>query len=70
MVQISLQNSGGKAVFSGTLGHQREWKYLGHLSVYIHHLFKTVVRYWTNIMLDLGAVHLPRMPVLNSFLNE
>ena len=35
MVQISLQNSGGKVVFLGEfhgtpLGHQREWKYLGH----------------------------------------
>ena len=30
MVQISLQNSGVKVVFSG---HQREYKYLGHLSV-------------------------------------
>ena len=39
MVQISLQNSGGKEVFlrgfHGTpLGHQWEWKYLGHLRVY------------------------------------
>ena len=38
MVQISLQNSGGIVVFLGgsmepPLGHQREWKYLGHLSV-------------------------------------
>ena len=37
MVQISLQNSDGKVVFLGgsmkPLGHQREWKYLGHLSV-------------------------------------
>ena len=38
MVQVSLQISGGKVVFLGgfhgtTLGHQREWKYLGHLSV-------------------------------------
>ena len=38
MVQISLQNSGGKVVFSGgfhepPFGHQRELKYLGHLSV-------------------------------------
>ena len=37
MVQISLQNSGGKVFFSGIpwnhpLGHQREWKYHGHLS--------------------------------------
>ena len=36
MVQISLQNSGGKVVFLGgstPFRHQREWKYLGHLSV-------------------------------------
>ena len=39
MVQISLQNSGGKLDFlEGSmepppLGHQRERKYLGHLSV-------------------------------------
>ena len=39
MVQISLQNSGGKVVFLGgfhgtpSLGHQRKRKYLGHLSV-------------------------------------
>ena len=37
MVQISLQNSGGKVVFLGAsmepLGHQREWKYIGHLSI-------------------------------------
>ena len=37
VVQISLQNSDGKMVFLGgpwnPRGHQREWKYLGHLSV-------------------------------------
>ena len=36
MVQISLQKSGGKVVFlegGGWVGDQREWKYLGHLSV-------------------------------------
>ena len=37
IVQIALQNSCGKVVFLGgtwnPLGHQREWKYLGHLSV-------------------------------------
>ena len=37
MVQMSLQNSGGKVFFKrehGTPnGHQREWKYLGDLSV-------------------------------------
>ena len=39
MVQISMQNSGGEEVFSGgfhgttPLGHQREQKYLGHVSV-------------------------------------
>ena len=38
MVQISLQNSHGKVVFLGgvhgnPIGHQQEWKYLGHLSV-------------------------------------
>ena len=41
MVQISLQNSGGKVVFYGwvprtpppQVGHQREKKYLGHLRV-------------------------------------
>ena len=40
MVQISLQNSAGKVVFYGWVPrnppppfwHQREWKYLGHLS--------------------------------------
>ena len=38
MVQISLQNSSGKvmAFLGGSmdppLGHQREWKYLGHVS--------------------------------------
>ena len=40
MVQISLQNPGGKVIFLrgvpwNPLGHQREWKYLGHLSVNI-----------------------------------
>ena len=41
MVQTSLQNSVWKVVFSGgsmeplPLGHQRELKYLGHLSVNI-----------------------------------
>ena len=38
MVQISLQNSGGNVVFfwggsMDPLGHQRKWKYLGHLSI-------------------------------------
>ena len=40
MVQISLQNSGGKVVFLvGSmepplpLGHQREWNHLGYLGV-------------------------------------
>ena len=39
MVQILLQNSSGKVVFLrrgilwNLLGHQREWKYLGHFYV-------------------------------------
>ena len=44
VVQISLQNSGGKMVFSGGVpwnppGHQQEQKYLGHLSVNWYHNF-------------------------------
>ena len=33
MVQFLLQNSDRKVVFLGGSRHQREWKYLGHLSV-------------------------------------
>ena len=49
MVQISFQNSGGKVVFLrggvpwNPLGHQREYKYLGHLSVKILQERTTVI---------------------------
>ena len=60
MVQISLQNSGGKVVFSGgsmgpPFGHQRELKYLGHLSV------KPLPP--ENIYLRPGQLNLPRVKI-------
>ena len=47
MVQISLQTSSGKIGFLGgsmehPLGHQQEWKYLGHLSVSVYFMGKKV----------------------------